>query len=195
MSVIVLLNYGETVPHSAEVSLADAEHLPLSDHGRAQMTACVASLAGQNLTTLYHSGSLVAQYTADMLSRQCISLKKLYTFFILGDVWKTDDTPPMVRVTHVKPPAVLAAQLESAWDALLARHISESAVIIVHPEISRLLLGLTLGLPPERWEAIRQDPGAINRLTVEPHRTVVTSINDVCHLFPPDQHCHCRQTA
>ena len=76
----------------------------------------------------------------------------------------------MARVTGVEPSAALAAQLAPAWRALLAGHTAGAAVVIVHPEISRVLLGLTLELPPERWGAIRRQPGAIDRRSLK--RTV-----------------------
>lgn len=55
------------------------------------------------------------------------------------------------------------------------------ALVTEAARIQTLLCQL-LGLSPAQAAVIRQQCGALNRIIVEPHRTVVAGVNDLCHL-------------
>lgn len=75
-----------------------------------------------------------------------------------------------------------AQQLEMSFRDVAAQHQHEEIAILLPAAAIRALLCRLLDLPQERGRSIHQQPGAINRVIVEPHRTVVAGINDCCHM-------------
>lgn len=135
---------------------------------------------------------LVCDYPADhpseLTDKPVLAIGRRLSAFPLTAVYSADgplgELLPQYLATPVRRCALPtdAAALATAFLQLAAGHDQQHIALCAPTATTRTLLARLLGLPPAQAARICQQAGAINRINVEPHRTVVASINDVCHL-------------
>jgi broad specificity phosphatase PhoE len=76
----------------------------------------------------------------------------------------------------------LQARVLAALDAILAAHTGDTAVIVGHDSVNRVLLCHIMELPLSRYWDIGQAPCAIDEIDAVGGRFTVGTINDVRHL-------------
>jgi broad specificity phosphatase PhoE len=65
---------------------------------------------------------------------------------------------------------------------VIRRHPDDTAVLVGHDSVNRVILLYALGLPLSRYWHIRQNPCAINEIEAAPGRFVIVSVNQTDHL-------------
>ncbi len=201
MGIVWLVRHGETAFGEGEPRYCGSSDVPLTSRGVAQAEAIAKALATRSLAALYITDLCRTAQTAAPLARCtglapviCVALREVdygewegRTYAEVADQWPELYPRWKAAPDAVAPPggetfAQLAARILPAFTALAQRHAGEEIAIIAHKSVNRTLLCCLLELPVSRYTRIHQEPGAINRILVEPHRTVVTGVNDLCHL-------------
>ncbi|MDA8217103.1 MAG: histidine phosphatase family protein [Dehalococcoidales bacterium] len=78
---------------------------------------------------------------------------------------------------------LLAKRVGRFLARVAAAHSPDDTVVIVsHGGPLRLLVCLELGLPPGRWWQVRVDLASVSLFDLYPEGSVLTRLNDVCHL-------------
>jgi broad specificity phosphatase PhoE len=65
---------------------------------------------------------------------------------------------------------------------VIRQHPDDTAVLVGHDSVNRVILLYALGLPLSRYWHIRQSPCGINEIEAEPGRFVIVSVNQTGHL-------------
>ncbi len=201
MGTIWLIRHGETAFGDGEPRYCGRSDVPLTPRGLAQAEAIAAALAARPLTAIYVTGLLRTAQTAAPLARRigvtptvCAALREIdyggwegCSYAEIDAQWPAHYAEWKAAPDRVAPPdgetfAQLAARIEPAFHALAQRHAGDEIAIIAHKSVNRTLLCCLLGLPVSQYLRICQEPGAINRILLEPHRIVVAGVNDRCHL-------------
>jgi probable phosphoglycerate mutase len=199
MGLIWLLRHAETT-HTASGCYCGLCAAHLTPRGEAQAAALARTMAAHPLAAVYASALERAQATAAPLAAALgltpvvvPALNELnygaWEGLTRAEVaardgahfarWQAD--PAAVAPPGGETLRALAERVRPAFDAIAADHAGEEVAIIGHKCVNRVLLCLLLDLPPAHYLRIAQDPGAINRIIVEPHRTVIAAINDRCY--------------
>jgi len=74
------------------------------------------------------------------------------------------------------------ARATAALREVVRRHPGDTAVLVGHDSVNRVILLHALGLPLSRYWRIRQSPCAINEIAVEAGGFVIVSVNQTDHL-------------
>jgi alpha-ribazole phosphatase len=170
--------------------------VPLSAEGIAQAKKAAARFAQENIAAVYSSGLRRAIETARILA-QGLRLD-LTTVNALGEIdfgdfegMTYDDIQQqypeaferwMRRPTEGQFPngesfSDMGKRVNGALDLLLKRHRNESAAIVTHSGVIRLLLGQALSMPNDQIFRLSQGYGAINRIRYSDHGPIVELVN------------------
>ncbi len=203
MGLIWLLRHGETTHSTGAGRYCGVCAASLTPCGAAQAAALARTLAPHPLAALYVSSLARSAATAAPLAQALGLTPRIEPALdeLNYGAWEgltraeaaARDPEHFARwqadPASTAPPGgetlrALADRVRPAFDAIAARHVGAEVAIVGHKCVNRVLLCLLLDLPPARYLRFDQCPGAINRIIVEPQRTVIASINDCCHLAP-----------
>ncbi|HEX2950506.1 MAG TPA: hypothetical protein VHV83_13230 [Armatimonadota bacterium] len=166
MSLILLVSNGEEAGCS-EGSLQGTRHL--STRGCWQAEAVARALAHHHFSALYVTDDPCSTEMAFPLASQ----------FGLIPV-----APNSLREDQLINGGLTSQQIQHCICQLMACHGGGDAVLCASPAVNRLLLYGFFGLAEAHGQVgdIQQQPGAINRVILDRNRTIVTTVNDLCHL-------------
>jgi len=92
------------------------------------------------------------------------------------------ETPQLVRFPGGESLQDLAARVANALRFVLARHASDTVVIVGHDSVNRTLLLQLLDLPLSAYSRFEQSPCCLNEIDVEDGKVCVRRINETRHL-------------
>lgn len=149
--------------------------LPLSDHGRQQITELSRRFAGQQLAAIYSSPLRRALDTAHAISRAVCGLVLVHHKLIEIDAGEADGLP--IETVQQSYPEHWEANLRqdddhfrwpggesyaefreralSATAELAARHVGERIGIVTHAGFISQVIGAIHGAPAANWEKFR----------------------------------------
>jgi broad specificity phosphatase PhoE len=200
MTRILLIRHGQTEWNRQEIFRGRAD-IPLSDTGLTQARYLAESLAGEQIMAIYCSPLSRAYVTAELLAvtrdvapqkvdgfvdisygewegRQHEDVKQHYPE--LYAQWKI--APQQVGLPGGETPAAVRERTVAALDELAARHRDATVAVVSHRVVNKLILCHALGLGNDAFWRIRQSTCCLNVLEWERARTVVSLLNDTCHL-------------
>lgn len=204
---LILVRHGQTAWNKEQI-FRGREDVPLDATGHAQAEATAAVLAPLALAAALSSPLSRARETAEACARPHrmpvevrqgfddihvwswagVSLEKIRTteptlFQLL------EDHPEAFRFPEGETLAQVAGRAEEETDRLARQFAPDDAVLVVsHRVVTKMLLLRALGLGPEAFWRLRQDPCAINILHWGAHHRSVCLMNDTCHLAAAGHH-------
>jgi phosphoserine phosphatase len=99
---------------------------------------------------------------------------------VLYDHWRTH--PQLMRFPNGESLQELVARSADALRFVIGKHSAETIVMVAHDSVNRALLLQVLDQPLSAYWTLKQDPCAINEITVAPDRIVVARVNETAHL-------------
>jgi probable phosphoglycerate mutase len=99
-------------------------------------------------------------------------------------LWHT--APHLVRFPRGEALQDVVARTSNALRTVLARHRTETVVMVAHDSVNRALLLQLLDQPLAAYWKIVQDPCTLNEIMIDADRIQVLRLNDTSHL-PPGQ--------
>jgi phosphoserine phosphatase len=202
---ILLARHGETSWNVEGRHQGQGFDIPLSEVGRAQALALGERVKAVPLTRAVASPLLRARGTAELALGDRAGMLQLEPALmeIAHGEWEgrlaseiRDHSPELQRAWRETPHAVtlpggesFQQVLDRSWPALCRTceglGPDDTALIVTHDGVNRVLLCRILGLPLERVWAFRQAPTCLNLLEGSgPDRLVVVRINDATHITP-----------
>jgi alpha-ribazole phosphatase/probable phosphoglycerate mutase len=180
---IDLLRHGEPVGGRRYRGQTDD---PLSDKGWQQMRSAVAGL---NEWDVVYTSPLkrCAEFAAELADKLALPLKADARLMEIGfGAWEgrtaeelRRDDPQRIerfwrdpvgnRPEGAEPIAGFHARVAAAWRDILASHAGERILVVGHAGITRMVLSLALGSPPEHMCRIQVDTAGLTRIRVRGH--------------------------
>ncbi len=204
---LILIRHGQTVWNKEQI-FRGREDIPLDATGQAQAEATAAVLAPLHLAAVLSSPVSRARETAEACARphqMAVEVRQSFEDIHVGS-WAgvslehiratepelfqlLEDHPESFRFPEGETLAQVTRRAEEETDRLARQFAPDDAVLVVsHRVVTKMLLLKALGLGPEAFWRLRQDPCAINILNWgETHRSVCL-MNDTCHLVAVGLH-------
>jgi len=200
MTRILLVRHGQTEWNRQEI-FRGRTNIPLSDVGRMQAAALAGRLSAERLLAIYCSPLMRAYETAECIAdchglhaQQISDLTDMdygaweglqhaqvaQEYAPLYARWRSE--PHLVQPPDGETLAQVRERAVTALDDLAARHPNATAVVVSHRVVNKLILCHALGLGNDAFWRIRQSTCCLNLLEWERARTVVSLLNDTCHL-------------
>ena len=196
----ILIRHGQTEWNRMERFRGRAE-LALDDTGIRQAEAAAERLSGWQIVAVYSSPLRRALMTAQVLaSRLGLAVQPLDGLIDIdfGD-WQglsgkeaaaQDgylyrqwlERPHEVRFPHGESLQDVRQRITAAIDSLVKNHGEQTVVLVSHNVVCRVLLCVVLGLDNSHFWQLGQDNSAVNVFEVSDGKTVLSLLNDTCHL-------------
>jgi len=174
--------------------------ISLSEEGLRQAEALGQRLAGEKIDAVYSSDLKRAVQTArtiasgrDLEMALCKELQEMnfgefegLTFAEIerrhpdNDWWTARDAD--MELPGGESISQLAARVSQFAESLSRYKEGETVLVVAHGGTIRALICLLLGLGLEHWWQIGLDGGSITQIDTYSERTVLTLLNDTCHL-------------
>jgi broad specificity phosphatase PhoE len=200
MGEILLIRHGETAWNREEVFRGRAD-VPLSDRGREQARLLARAMMGRSVEAVYSSPLARARETAEPMARALgleVALDRRLVDMSFGE-WEgkarsaVEQMWPELYEIWMREPGrfrapggeSLAEVLARAWPALeeiAGRHEENSAAIVSHRVVCKVLLCEGLGAGAAGFWRVRVDTGSASVLERTRDGWVVTRVNDTRHL-------------
>jgi broad specificity phosphatase PhoE len=200
--LLILVRHGETEYNRDGLALGRAD-AALDDRGVRQAAALEFALAEEKITAIYASPRSRTLATAEPIARahglQVVQDDRLLEM----DVGVLEGLPfatvrekyPGVLERWMTPEGAFAplpgsterladvqVRARAAIDAIAARHVDETVVVVTHNFVILALLCSLIGLELGEFRRLRQSVAAISRLDLRGERVQVLTLNDTCHL-------------
>jgi len=206
MTRIILVRHGQTA-WNVGASSAEGERfrgridLPLNEKGYAQAQALAGRLADEPIAAIYASPLQRAMETARPTARRLgLSVQPLGGIIDINyGEWQEHSHSEVSRLypalyrqwlrePHlVRPPG--GESLEEVRDRamaalyhVIARHQDQTALVVAHQVVNKVLVCAMLGLDDSYFWRIRQDNGCLNIFDYQEGVFTAVLINDTCHL-------------
>jgi alpha-ribazole phosphatase len=200
LTKVIFVRHGETLWNHSKRYQGHSD-IPLNEKGLQQAKRVSEGLAQENIRAIYSSDLMRAAQTAEAIAKQhflqpiCMpefrevnfGLWEGLTYEEIMTTW-----PEVLSSLYSKPGSMLIPEGESFYDvqrrtniglsSCIANHDEETIVIVSHGGTMRILLCTALRLEIEHMWSLRQDPTAINIIEYYKEATVVSLVNDTCHL-------------
>jgi voltage-gated potassium channel len=196
----ILIRHGQTEWNRMERFRGRAE-LALDDTGIRQAEAAAERLSGWQIAAVYSSPLRRALMTAQVLaSRLGLAVQPLDGLIDIdfGD-WQglsgkeaaaQDgylyrqwlERPHEVRFPRGESLQDVRQRITAAIDSLVKNHGEQTVVLVSHNVVCRVLLCVVLGLDNSHFWQLGQDNSAVNVFEVSDGKTVLSLLNDTCHL-------------
>jgi broad specificity phosphatase PhoE len=202
MTKILLTRHGHVEGITPE-RFRGRQQLALTERGRAEAQALARRIAGawkpahvytSPLQRCVDTGAAIARACGLAAGEPRADLNDIdygrWQFKTHADA-KADDpalfaawfaTPQLVRFPDGESLQDLAARVADALRLVLARHGTDTIVIVGHDSVNRALLLELIGLPLSAYWRFEQSPCCLNEIDVESGRTYVRRINETQHL-------------
>jgi probable phosphoglycerate mutase len=201
MTLIVLTRHGETEWNRVERYRGRAD-VPLNATGLAQAELTAKRLASEwKPSSVYSSPLSRAVRTAEAIARHCNLGVQVESGIVDIDYGRWQGLTP--EEARERWPEVYSAWSNSPQEAqlpdgerlddlraramqsvrdLVARHASETIVLVSHTIVNRIILLSVLGLDNNHLWRLKQDTCAINVFEADGKKYTLVSLNDTCHL-------------
>jgi broad specificity phosphatase PhoE len=170
----------------------------LSTDGRLQADAVAQALAGVPIAAVYTSPLERARVCAELIAkphrldpRVDPDLREMAfgAWEGLGrdelppreaEAWRL--TPHLVTPPGGEPLAAVVARVRATLDRLIAAHAGETAIVVTHAVVVRLIVLAALGLGPERLWSVDASPAGITEIEYVGDWATVHRMNTLAHL-------------
>jgi probable phosphoglycerate mutase len=170
--------------------------IPLSPHGRHQVTALAQRLMAETLHLLYASDLQRAWETAQAIAvphalhvhaeprlrEMAFGRWEGLTYAEIEQqdaeslaAWECDQL-------HSAPPGGETQRVRAAYVAMLAAGQDKTVGLVAHGGPLQLLLCLVLGLPPQAYWQFAVSPASLSELCIYEQGAILTRLNDTHHL-------------
>jgi len=184
--------------YSRDRRFTGSRDVPLTTDGRLQAEAVAQALAGNTVGAVYTSPLERARICADLIAkphrlepRVEPDLREMAfgTWEGLGrdalsptdaEVWRL--TPHLVTPPGGEPLSAVAARVRATLDRLIAAHAGESAIVVTHAVVVRLIVLAALGLGAERLWSVDASPAGITEIEYVGEWATVHRMNTLAHL-------------
>jgi probable phosphoglycerate mutase len=187
--------------YSRDRRFAGSRDVPLTTDGRLQAEAVAQALAGTSVAAVHTSPLERARVCAELIAkphrlepRAEPDLREMAfgTWEGLGhdelvrrfpheaEAWAR--TPHLVTPPGGEAVGAVAARVRAVVDRLIAAHAGESAVVVTHAVVTRLIVLAALGLGPERLWSVDASPGGITEIEYVGDWATVHRMNTLAHL-------------
>jgi broad specificity phosphatase PhoE len=78
--------------------------------------------------------------------------------------------------------AQLSSRVEETYQHIIQAHPEETALVVAHGGVLKVLLCQVLGLPPERYWQIQLSTASLSEVWIYPEGGSINLLNDTCHL-------------
>lgn len=201
MARVIFVRHGETSWNHVKKYQGHSD-ISLNEKGLQQAQGVAKRLASENISAIYSSDLTRAVQTAEAIAKQhslypatLPALREInfglwegLTYQQIMAAW-----PDLLSTMYTKPGKVLIPGGESFYQVqkrvrkalatCIAAHQNESIVIVSHGGTMRVALCNALGLSLEKMWSLRQDSTGINIIEYFSEMTVVSLMNDTCHLL------------
>jgi 2,3-bisphosphoglycerate-dependent phosphoglycerate mutase len=194
---LLLVRHGETA-WNAVGRLQGQTPLPLNARGQRQAVALTRAIATESVQAVYSSDLQRARQTAHsiatalgLLVQHEAGWREMAFGRWEGLTWaEIQQRDPAALAAwqadslHVAPPegetlAQVHERVKAAFAGLIAAHQGHTVVVVSHGGPLRLLLCLTLGLPPQAHWRFMLHPGSLSALHLDEPGVVLTRLNYV----------------
>ena len=191
------LRHGAT-EYSRERRFTGSRDVSLTTDGRLQAEAVAQALAGNPVAAVYTSPLERARICADLIAKPHRLEPRVEPDLremsfgawegLRGRELPPDDAEAWRRTPHlITPPGgealgVVAARVRTTLDRLIAAHAGESAIVVTHAVVVRLIVLAALGLGPERLWSVDASPAGITELEYVGDWATVHRMNTLAHL-------------
>jgi broad specificity phosphatase PhoE len=199
---LILVRHGETA-ESREQRFLGRQEIPLSGEGRLQAEAVARTLAAESPAAVYSSPLGRARDTALIIAEPHglpVTSEPAFTELSFG-AWEGlttaeaqrafphlyaswRDEPHTVRIPGGEDLDAAGARVRAGLAELAARHAGQTAILISHGAVVRLIVLDALGLPADRLWAVAAQAGGITEIEYGPSWATVHRMNTRQHLEP-----------
>jgi ribonuclease H / adenosylcobalamin/alpha-ribazole phosphatase len=191
------VRHGATA-HSRSRRFTGSRDVALSTDGRLQAEAAAQALAGVGAAAVYTSPLERTRVCADLIAkphrlepRVEPDLREMAfgAWEGLGrdelpqreaEAWRL--TPQLVTPPGGEPLTAVAARVRANLDRLIAAHAGETAIVVTHAVVVRLIVLAALGLGPERLWSVDASPAGITEIEYVGDWATVHRMNTLAHL-------------
>jgi broad specificity phosphatase PhoE len=184
--------------HSRSRRFTGSRDVALSTDGRLQAEAAAQALAGVGAAAVYTSPLERTRVCADLIAkphrlepRVEPDLREMAfgAWEGLGrdelpqreaEAWRL--TPQLVTPPGGEPLTAVAARVRATLDRLIAAHAGETAIVVTHAVVVRLIVLAALGLGPERLWSVDASPAGITEIEYVGDWATVHRMNTLAHL-------------
>jgi broad specificity phosphatase PhoE len=187
--------------YSRERRFAGSRDVPLTTDGRLQAEAVAQALAGAGVAAVYTSPLERARVCAELIAKphrlearvepdvremafgawEGMTRDELAMRFPReAEAWRL--TPHLVTPPGGETLGAVAARVRGTLDRLIAAHAGETAVLVAHAIVVRLIVLGALGLGPERLWVVDAWPGGITEIEYLGDWATVHRMNTLAHL-------------
>jgi broad specificity phosphatase PhoE len=191
------IRHGAT-EYSRDRRFTGSRDIPLTTDGRLQAEAVAQALAGNPVAAVYTSPLERARVCADLIAkphrlepRVEPDLREMsfgaWEGLGGGELPPSDAAAWRLTPHLVTPPGgeslgAVAARVRATLDRLIAAHAGESAIVVTHAVVVRLIVLSALGLGPERLWSVDASPAGITELEYVGDWATVHRMNTLAHL-------------
>lgn len=200
MTRVYLIRHGQTI-WNKEMKYQGHTDIALSDEGLEQARCVAKRLAKESLAAVYASDLSRAFVTAETIAEshgQTVTALPALREICFGD-WEgltyngiNEKWPDIMHDLYVYPENVIIPGGESfhilkerssaAMQELVEKHPNQTIVVVSHGGTIRTLICAALNIHLNHVWNIRQDNTAVNIIDYYEARTMVSLLNDTCHL-------------
>jgi broad specificity phosphatase PhoE len=187
--------------YSRERRFTGSRDVPLTTDGRLQAEAVAQALASAGAAAIYTSPLERARVCADLIAKphrleprvdpdlremsfgawEGLGRDELSRQFPReAEAWRL--TPHRVTPPGGETLGAVAARVRTTLDRLIAAHAGETAIVVTHAVVARLIVLAALGLGPERLWSVDASPAGITELEYVGDWATVHRMNTLAHL-------------
>jgi len=184
--------------YSRDRRFTGSRDVPLTTDGRLQAEAVAQALAGNSVAAVYTSPLERARICADLIAKPHRLEPRVEPDLremafgawegLGGDALSPADvqawrlTPQLVTPPGGESLDAVAARVRATLDRLIAAHTGESAIVVTHAVVVRLIVLAALGLGPERLWSVDAAPAGITEIEYVGDWATVHRMNTLAHL-------------
>ena len=187
--------------YSRDRRFSGARDVPLTAEGRVQAEAVAQALAGVAIAAVYTSPLERARVCAELIAKPHrleprvepdVREMSFGRWEGLGrdelarqsphdaDAWQR--TPHLAMPPGGETLGAVAARVRAVVDRLIATHAGETAVLVTHAVVARLIVLAALGMGPERLWSVDASPAGITEIEYVGDWATVHRMNNLTHL-------------
>jgi broad specificity phosphatase PhoE len=191
------IRHGAT-EYSRDRRFTGSRDVPLTTDGRLQAEAVAQALAGHPVAAVYTSPRERARVCADLIAkphrlepRVEPDLREM-SFGAWEGLGRAEVPPRDAEVWRLSPHLItppggesldaVAARVRATLDRLIAAHAGQTAIVVTHAVVVRLIVLAALGLGPERLWSVDASPAGITEVEYVGDWATVHRMNTLAHL-------------
>ncbi len=197
---VLLARHGQTTWNIQSRYMGQVD-IPLDETGQRQAEMLGRRLARESLAAIYTSDLQRASQTAFAIAvyHTCplipdARLREMdfgvWQGLTYAEIQETDrinlEAWEADRLKNAPPGGETLSQfserIEAAYQAIVHAHSEETALLVSHGGVLKILLCLVLGLPPEKYWQIQLSTASLSEIWVYPEGGSLNLLNDACHL-------------